>query len=207
MPDAEAGAQVFSPEECLCNVVSSARRHFSDYPPVVATGSTAKWERLEPENGYFIIGGGLSVKTTCGSDTVELVQMAVDDGFGVLAFGDSAAVLGEAGLIGSKGGTCVIPADNPSGLGWAFAMIRDRCLDKPVLAAFPEASSVKDLASALMMSVLGVPTYFGSVLPIWGPELPAKLGLSSAGGIPLITYPSRVAVGAAWKQMREALSS
>lgn len=201
-------AAIFDEKGHLCDVVAAARRHFSEYPPVPMASRTAMWGRLDvPAAGYLILAGGLSVKKTCGADIVALTQIAVDDGYGVFAFGDTAAALGEAGLIGSKGGSCVVPADNPSGLGWAFALIRDRSFGMPVIAAFPEATSAADIASALMMSVLGVPTYFGSVLPLWGPSVPDALGLGATDGLPLVTYPENTSVAAAWTRLTEIVTA
>ncbi|MDP2857087.1 MAG: hypothetical protein Q8P50_03820 [Bacillota bacterium] len=182
------------------DVVRAAKRHFSDYPPVPLTGRVVEWDGFEePSAGYLIVTGGLGVKRTCGESTIRITEMALKAGFTVLALGDSASVLGEVGLMGS-GGRCV-PADNPAGVGWALALLRDRAFTRPVFVALPEATRTRDIALALEFASLGAPTYLGTVLPVWGPGLAAVLGWNGGSGLPLVNYASEEPLEIIWDKL------
>jgi len=182
------------------DVVKAAKRHFSDYPPVPVTCRVVEWDGFEePSAGYLIVAGGLGVKKTCGESTIGLTEMALKAGFSVLASGDAASVLGEAGLMCS-GGRCV-PADNPAGLGWAMALLRDKALTRPVYVALPEATRTRDIASAFEFASLGAPAYLGTVLPVWGPGLGEALGWNGGCGLPLVNYADEESLDVVWDKL------
>jgi hypothetical protein len=94
-----------------------------------------------------------------------------------------------------------IPGDNPSGLGWRFAHFIERRPSRPVVAAFPEAVRAVDLAAAFELAALGIPTYFGSVLPVWGPRLGEALGWMSPDGLPVLTYDEDKSINSVWADL------
>ncbi len=188
------------------DVVEAAKRHFTDYPPVPLTGRVVEWDGFEePSAGYLIVAGGLGVKRTCGESTIGLAEMALKAGFSVIASADAASVLGEAGLMGS-GNRCV-PMDNPAGLGWAMSLLRDKTLTRPVYAILPEATRTRDIASAFEFASLGAPTYLGTPLPVWGPELGEVLGWNGGCGLPLVNYPSEESLEVVWRKLLSMPSS
>jgi hypothetical protein len=201
-------AQVFLADGLqVSNVVPAARKHFSAVPPVFAMGQVAQWDRYDtPRTGYLILAGGLGVKKTCGEDTAAIARLAQDSGFRVSATGDAAAVLGAMGLMMSEDNKDgAVPGDNPAGLGWRFSHFLERKPSRPVIAAFPEAVRATDLAAAFELAALGIPTYFGAVLPIWGPRLGEALGWMAPGGLPLFTYDEEKSIDCVWTDLLNAV--
>lgn len=205
--DLEVQAPVFYASSfCTADVVEAAKHHFSNYPPVPVPARVVEWDGYEePAAGYLLVAGGLGVKKRCGESIIKITQMALKAGFTVMAMGDAASVLGEAGLMGS-GGNCV-PADNPAGLGWPLALLKERVPGRPVFAALPEATRTRDIALALELASLGAPTYLGTALPVWGPGLPDVLGWNGGAGLPLLNYAQEHPIEVVWDRLISMHSS